>query len=371
MVDPGATPHNLPRSGVVAFVGREAELNQIHQQLQQASRVAITALSGMGGIGKTELALQYALAQMEQNSYPGGICWLRVRESDISTQVIGFAQTHLDLVIPEGLNLDAVGQVAYCWQHWKPGAVLIVLDDVTDYGVIKPHLVGMPSRFKLLLTTRLSLGKAFQPLDLPVLDEAASLELLRSLTDPERINSQLAEAIALCEWVGYLPLGLELLGRYLEAKPDLTLAKLLQRLQDQRLTAQAFKHTHPDMTASLGVVAAFELSWQDLEESVQQLACWLSLFALSPIAWELVETMLPQINREEMVEDRRDRLVALHLLQRVSTGSYQLHQLLRRFFAAKRQERSDAEALREIYIQGMIKIAQQIPFTANREVYLA
>jgi len=69
---------NLPY-GSENFVGREAELEQIHAQLQQRSTVAISALSGMGGIGKTELALQYARQHCREGDYPGGICWVRAR----------------------------------------------------------------------------------------------------------------------------------------------------------------------------------------------------------------------------------------------------------------------------------------------------
>jgi hypothetical protein len=55
------------------FVGREEVMNELHQQLQQTGRVY---LQGMGGLGKTELALQYAWQHYEQGTYPAGICWL-------------------------------------------------------------------------------------------------------------------------------------------------------------------------------------------------------------------------------------------------------------------------------------------------------
>jgi hypothetical protein len=83
---------NLPY-GTPNFVGRSAELEQIHKQLQQRSQVAISAISGMGGIGKTELALQYARIHCREETYPGGICWLRARE-EMGTQIITFARSH-------------------------------------------------------------------------------------------------------------------------------------------------------------------------------------------------------------------------------------------------------------------------------------
>ena len=51
-------PQNIPRSNVSAFVGREEKLTELHNTLQQNERVVISAVAGMGGVGKTELALQ-------------------------------------------------------------------------------------------------------------------------------------------------------------------------------------------------------------------------------------------------------------------------------------------------------------------------
>ncbi|MGK7923736.1 MAG: hypothetical protein AB4290_00530, partial [Spirulina sp.] len=72
-------PHNLLLSGATNFVGRDADLARLHRGLQETQRIAITAVMGMGGIGKTELALQYAL-HYRKVYYPGGVCWLPARD---------------------------------------------------------------------------------------------------------------------------------------------------------------------------------------------------------------------------------------------------------------------------------------------------
>jgi predicted ATPase len=79
---------------VVEFVGREEELQNLHQLLQDNKQVAIAAIAGMGGVGKTELALQYAIQHRE--TYNGGLCWLLAKIEDVGIQVVQFARTQLD-----------------------------------------------------------------------------------------------------------------------------------------------------------------------------------------------------------------------------------------------------------------------------------
>lgn len=122
-------PENLPLSGVMKFVGREDELQTLHQMLQENNQLAIAAIAGMGGLGKTELALQYAKDHRE--NYKGGICWLLAKAGDVGIQIVRFARTQLDLNPPE--DLDVFTQVQYCFRHWCEGNVLLVLDDIREY----------------------------------------------------------------------------------------------------------------------------------------------------------------------------------------------------------------------------------------------
>ncbi|MEH2046141.1 tetratricopeptide repeat protein [Nostoc sp.] len=350
-------------SGVVKFVGREDELQNLHQMLQENNQVVIAAIAGMGGLGKTELALQYAMAHRE--IYKGGICWLLAKAGDVGIQIVQFARTQLDLNPPEDLDLPA--QVQYCFRLWREGDVLLVLDDVGEYQQVKPYLPSPSSRFKVLITTRQHLGASIKELSLDVLQPEAALELLKSFfkETPQRIEQELAVANQLCEWLGYLPLGLELVGRYLARKQDLSFTEMLRRLEKKRLEQPALIKPEADMTAQGGVLAAFELSWQELEDSDKQLGCLLSLFAAAPISWKLVEQCLSESDEEELEEIRDDTLLKLHLLQRKGEGIYQLHPLLREFFQYKLTGLEQAEELKRSLCRVMVAVAKDIPENAT------
>ncbi len=349
------------------FVGRDEELQKLDKLLQENNQVAIAAILGMGGLGKTELALQYAMTQRE--NYKGGLCWLQAKVENFGVQVVQFARTQLDLKPPEDFDLPA--QVQYCWRNWREGNVLLVVDDVTDYQQIRPYLQGASSRFKVLMTTRKKLGAAIKQLSLDVLQPDAALELLRSLLaeTPGRIERELDVAKQLCEWLGYLPLGLELVGRYLARKQDLSISKMMGRLKEKEKPLEQLALVNPeaDMTAQLGVQAAFELSWQELAEDDKLLGCVLSLFAAAPIPWDLVEQCLTEKDEDELEEIRDDKLLNLHLLQRKGEGIYQLHPLLREFFQSEFKGLEQAEEFKGWFAQVMVAVAKQIPETPTLE----
>ena len=325
----------------------------------------------MAGVGKTELAIQYAQRQKQQSTYPGGICWIQVQASNPGEQLLSFAKSQLNLNPPEDLELS--DQLDYCWSRWQllDGDALIILDDVRDYEDIEGYLPPQESRFKVLITTRKYwLSESFEQLRLEVLDEKAALEFLGSFIGHSRLEKEPVAASQLCEKLGYLPLGLELVGRFLKRRYHWTLAKMVQKLEEK------LNELKPsgDMTAQKGVEAALELSWKELDSQGQWLGCFLSLFALAPIKWTLVETCLSITDSCELIplnEDWEDviedSLLSLNLIRETEQGDYQFHQLVCKYFHNKLEQMPEAGKLKQSFCKVMVEEAQSLPQSPTKE----
>ncbi|MFN6564920.1 MAG: tetratricopeptide repeat protein [Nostoc sp. ChiSLP01] len=345
------------------FVGRETKLEELHQKLQTSRQVAIVAVAGMGGVGKTELATQYAKQYLQ--NYEGGVCWLSVQGIDVGIQILRFAQLKFKLIAPDDWEL--ADRLRYCWQNWQQGEVLLVFDDVTDYKKqVQSYLPPESLRFKVLLTTRLGFDRTLPQLPLGVLKPLAAMKLLKSLVDRERLKSEPWVARKICRDLGYLPLALELVGRYLDTMPDLSLEKLLKRLEKKRLEHEAIAKANPLMRYEYGVAEAFALSWEQLDENAQRLGCRLSLYALAdiPFSVEAVENDEEQELKEKAIAE----LLKLHLLQRRGKGIYRLHPLIRQFFQMKLNKSSEADEVKTAFTVHMIEKAKQISQFPNRDL---
>ncbi|MGF2035890.1 MAG: tetratricopeptide repeat protein [Nostoc sp. CmiVER01] len=344
------------------FVGREAELQNLHQQLQTSRQVAIVAVAGMGGVGKTELATQYAKQHLQK--YQGGVCWLSAQGIDVEIQIFRFVELKFNKIAPDDWEL--ADRLRYCWQNWQQGEVLLVFDDVTDYKKqVQPYLPPESPRFKVLLTTRLGFDRTLPQLPLGVLKPLAAMKLLKSLVDRERLKNEAWVARKICKFLGYLPLALELVGRYLDTMPDLSLEKLLKRLEKKRLEHEAIAKANPLMRYEYGVAEAIALSWEQLDEKAQEFGCWLSLFALADIP--LFVERIEDDDEQELYEKAIADLWKLHLIQSQSKGIYRLHPLIRQFFQMKLDESSNADEVKTAFAAQMVEVAKQIPQQPNRE----
>ncbi len=365
----------LPKQGTPNFIGREQEFTTIHNHLQQNNHVAISALSGMGGVGKTELAICYA--RQHENDYPGGICWINAKSSNPAAEIIQrFQLHHPSLKIPQEINgkpQNIKEQLDWCWQNWQPstGRLLLIFDDITNLGYL-PLILPTNNRFRVLLTTRIrNLDANIQEIPIDVLPADKALELLTKLIGKSRVQRDLETASQLCKRLGYLPLGVEFVGRYLREQPDLSLTEMLGRL---RLEDEALQYQSGYLsTAQLGVKAAFELTWKELDIMTQHVGMFLSLFAQAVIPWQLLESGTSPLTsfggNEEEINRVKNQLFKLHLIQPVETKSacYKIHPLIREFLQQKLNQLKDKNQYKQSFCENLIEIAQTIPASPTLE----
>jgi tetratricopeptide (TPR) repeat protein len=289
---------------------------------------------------------------------------LDLRSGDLGGQIVRFARNLLELAIPDGL--DTGDQLAYCWRTWPVGEVLLVYDNAGEYGELQSFLPPADPRYRVLITSRNRMGSPVETLEILVLEEDACLELLGVLEGKGRVQNQIGDAKELCRRLGYLPLAIELVGRYLAKKPDLSLSTMLGRLAEKGLSAKALALAEVGMTAKLGVAAAFDLSWQELDGHGQELGCLLSLFAEAPIPWKFVEECLSQWESEDLEDLRDEQLCGLSLLERREEGDYQLHPLIWEYFGHKQVHFDGVEELKRGYCRVMVSQAKSFPLIPTR-----
>ena len=138
-----------------------------------------------------------------------------------------------------------------------------------DYREIKAYLPPVKSGFKVLLTSRSEIDPSIKSFPLEFLSKDTAVQLLYSFMGKDRVDNEIYEAYIICEELGYLPLALELVGRYLSEDSELSLGDILLRLQaygleDESIDLENTEELYPTMQARRGVKAAFELTWQAL-----------------------------------------------------------------------------------------------------------
>ena len=360
-------PSNV-RQGSKNFVGREDELADIHAKLQEGQGVIVCAVEGMGGVGKTELALQYATRY--QQEYVARY-WLSLREMGLAQAVVTIASPYLDL--PEAMQAKSLDeQAAWCWQNWLPesGKLLVILDDVPKAESIPDLAMPIDPRVRVLVTTReRELNVGFESVPLDVLSEEKALELLRKIVGAAKVDKELVTVKEICNTLGYLPLGIELVGEYLSKNRFLTFAKLQERLNlaDESIARERKYRFY----AHRGVEAAIQLSWDDISNGSQRVAMLLGLFAPVEILWELVAEIgsSAEITEAELNE-ARGQLDSLHLIQPIDDecSFYKIHTLVREFFRAKLLKAEENHQFRQAFVTSLIFIAKQIPSLPTRDL---
>jgi tetratricopeptide (TPR) repeat protein len=200
---------------------------------------------------------------------------------------------------------------------------------------------------------------------LDILKPLAAMKLLKSLVVRERLQQEAWVARRICRFLEYLPLALELVGRYLDKMPDLSLETLLKRLEKKRVEHEPVVNANSLMPYEYGVAEAFELSWEQLDENAQSFGCLLSLCALGdiPLSVETIEDDHKQELNQKAIADLLDS----HLLQQKNQGIYRLNPLIRQLFQMKLDKSNEADEAKTKFAGMMLEVAKLIPQQLNPE----
>jgi hypothetical protein len=307
----GKIPHyalsGIPTSIGDRFVGREAEIWRLHYALtsRPAAAAALSgALGGAAGFGKTRLATEY-LHRFGPLHYPGGIFWLNAEAGDLELQFHGMLR-ELDPDAPDLNTLQQSGPqqggvaraLARAFEKVEGGRILFVADNVPEGDAFPmDHWCPGMGSVTLLATSRGAIWGLEASLPVGELPPDAARRLLTGGLPDGTTNER--EWDAICQWVGYHSLALEILNGALQ-QGAATRSELLAASRrsgpvsavDSKFAALASSHISG--FALRGIAEALRISYDKLPGEAQRAARLIAKLAPEPIPLILLKALVPE-----------------------------------------------------------------------------
>jgi predicted ATPase/DNA-binding SARP family transcriptional activator len=336
--------HNLP-APLSSFVGRETELAEIEQLLAQARLVTLT---GVGGVGKTRLAL--AAARRALPDYAEGVCFLDLAPLSDATLVPSQLAAALELREQPDRSLEQA-----LVSRLRDTELLLLFDNCEHLreacAELAQTLLAACPLLRVLATSREPLGLAGE-VDYPVPPllepEAVRLFLARARETRPRLPDDeptLASAAQICRELDGLPLAIELAAARAKA---LSLQEIASRLADRFRFLVSWRRLTPARHRTLK--EAIDWSYELLSEEDRTLLARLSVFAggftLAAAAGVCLE------GDEERALALVERLFEASLLlaeQREGETRYRLLETVRQYAAEKLAEAGEAALFRRAH----------------------
>ncbi|MBR7838694.1 CHAT domain-containing protein [Actinospica durhamensis] len=353
------------------FVGRETEVEVLLDLLRPddvghggADPVLVSAVAGLGGIGKSTLAVRACHRAFERGWFAGGVYFLDMRGFEqgaggLVTASQAIATMLRSLVgavepIPEAAEEQLIlyrALMATLSTHRS--AVLLVLDNVFGEHQVEPLVPGIGSH-RVLITSRNSLAALRARLiEVDGLTPAAGRALIEralAAAHPEdaRCADEPDELTALVELCEYLPLALEIVAARLKSTPRRTLRSMVEELQDARTRLDSLMY---EGDPPRGVESAFGASYRHLPPATARL---FRLLAIGPGPDTDLATAAV-LSAQTAAETRRqlEALERAHLTRADATGErWSMHDLVR-LYARKLADQDDKDANDEAIIRAI------------------
>jgi tetratricopeptide (TPR) repeat protein len=345
-------PEDIPE-----FSGREAELNKLAvlaDRYSAGTTVAISAVEGMAGVGKTQLAIRAGHMILASQNIDE-VLFVNLRgfhgnpdQPPVDPAAVLDSFLRLLGVSPHEIPYELEQRTRVFREVLRHRRVLIVLDNAFSASQIRPLLPDAPGCVTLITSRRrISEVSGVEHLLLDTFSPDEALEFMRRTIGDDRVRAEPLVANEIAELLGYLPLALRLTATRINASRGWGLADHLERLIERRR----------DQRLDTALDASLSLSYEDLPTGPRYL---LRMLSLHPGVDVDVHAAAALANDDVQSTQRHlDQLTASHLVQQRSQGRYELHDLVRAFAFVRGQDedrandrRAALQRLFEHYLQG-------------------
>jgi DNA-binding SARP family transcriptional activator/tetratricopeptide (TPR) repeat protein len=327
-------PHQLPAPlpSFALRTGELAALDAVSSHAGEPAAVAVVALSGTAGVGKTTLAVHWAHRVADR--FPDGQLYVDLRGFAPDGSVTDPAEVLRGFLIALGVPVGSVPSGpdarAGLYRSLMAGRrVLVVLDNARDVHQVRPLLPGTPGCFVVVTSrnelTGLAAAHSAHLLALDLLSPDEARDLLTRRLGPDRVRGEPAAVDEIVARCARLPLALAIVAARAASRPGFPLTAIVDNLSDAQGGLDAF--TAGDVTSDLRAV--FSWSYQELSEGAARLFRLLGLHPgpdlAAPAAASLYGAPVSYV-RPLLAELTRASLLIEH-----APGRYTFHDLLRAY----------------------------------------
>ncbi|MEV7802166.1 BTAD domain-containing putative transcriptional regulator [Microbispora sp. NPDC088329] len=357
-------PAQLP-AAVADFTGRAGLVRRLLALLGgegAGEGVPIAAMSGIGGVGKTTLAVH--VAHLAGDLFPDGQLYADLRgygaePTAPETALVAFLRA---LGIPMDVIPDGLAERSALFRSLLADRrMLVLLDNARDAEQVE-HLLPGSAGCAAIITGRGKLADlpAARLIDLDVLEPEEALSLFAAVAGPERVAAERAAAMDVVAACGFLPLAVRIVAARLASRPSWTVASLVPRLADERRRLDEMK------IGNLAVSATFALGYGQLDARQARAFRLLSLPAGSGISVFAAAAVLGLTPAE--AEDVIESLVDASLLEAPAPGRYRFHDLLK-LFARRQAEDAEEPGARVLALRRLLGFYLASAGAAHRLAY--
>jgi DNA-binding SARP family transcriptional activator/Tfp pilus assembly protein PilF len=331
----------LPRD-IYEFTGRADELRDLKAHARRSDKAAlvITAIDGMGGVGKTTLAVH--LAHELAPHYPDGQYFIDLRGYAATARPLSAFQALTTLLRSCGILPELIPQEHdVCVALWRSRVagrrILLLLDNAEGVEQVRDLLPGTPGALVLISSRhRMPSLEGAMALSLDVMPFPDAMALFAQIVGAERAAAEADAAATVVRLCGCLPLAVQVAAGRLRDRPGWSIAHLADQLQGQEGRARLLAAGDRD------VMGILSWSYRNLTQSQQRLFRLLSIHP-GPDFDAHAAAALAGLSLDETVIIL-EHLVDVNLLQQPSPGRYRFHELVHDSARSKlEQQRDDAE----------------------------